>query len=835
MLRFNLLAYCFLIGGFLACALPARAALQLIDSVDFLARQGRPLDANVLKLHGVAVDATRNQVYVAGIMSSALGVLDAGSETWQRNLEIGLGGFALKYLEVDPVANRLYVNDATNATLRSIDLASGTVLGPVSIAATIARPVADTRRGLVYFTQPSSPTFRAYQGSDLTLAYGTDAMGSGAAHAIYDAASDRVYVLDAASAGLLRIYVFDPAARAVASTITYTLPSGQRPYRMAYDAAQGRFFVVVGASVLAINHSGALLGQMPLSPTQETKDLAFDPDRREVVVLVLDRPSGGTQAASGGHMLFFETAGFQQTRNLALGHKPHALSYNSANKRFYIAESDASTVWSIAGGGSEAHGLRLGDSTEMISLAAGGENVYLTSRLGGSYLMEWKASTSSLQTFSAGFWPIPTRVNDSGNELYVLNAWDSTLSVFSLASGRSLVATIPVGLPKGSTDRLPDLAIDSTRQRAYGAYPEFGKIAVVDLAGRSALTPITVPNFQSGDTGGGPGQLQVRVMPGSGRLFAYWQTVKHLSVWDVSGSAPALLLDRQLTGMPSIGASVEQLFVDAERNRVYAGPMELDGSTGQPTGRMLARGERVIGLDAGANALWASGVETVDGAVQDVVAKLDRSSLALLEAQVLGPVPSAMNTQYAFDATRQRLYVADGQKASMNVYNTSASSLPERRTAVEFFHAGLAHYFITADPGEARAIDHGAAGSGWARTGYAFYAHPASATTAGTSPVCRFYGTPGAGPNSHFYTANASECTAVKADPGWTYEGLAFAIGTPDSSGACAGGQVPVYRNYNGRWQQNDSNHRYSADAGIYAQMVSLGWAGEGVVFCAPK
>lgn len=834
MLRINLLASVLFFCGLAACVLPARAALQLLETVDLRVRQGRVLDANVIKLHGLAIDATHNRVYAAGIMSSALGVLDGATETWVTHVETGSDGYGLKYLSVDAVANRLYVNDATSNTLRAIDLATGTRVGPIAVTPTMARPVADTRRGLVYLTQSSAPTFKAYRGSDLGLAYSTDEMGAGAAQALYDEASDRVYVLDAATPGTLRIYNFDPNTRRVAATISLPLGGSVRPQRMAYDANGQRFFVVAGGQILAVAASGALLGQMALSPTQETKDLAFDSNRGEVAVLVLDRAAEGTVANSGGHVRIFETSRYTAVADVAIGHKPSSLAYNRANGRYYAPEGDASIIWSVASGGGEARALRLGDSAEMVTLALGGEYLYLNSRLGGSYLAQWHASTSSLATFSAGFWPIPMRSSDAGSELYVLNAWDSTLSVFDLRAGRVLVATIPLGLAKGSTDRLPDLAIDSARQRAYAAYPEFGKIAVVDLARRAALAPITVPGFQGGDTGGGPGQMQVRVVPSTGRLFAYWQTKGHLTVWDVGGAAPMLLSDGKLSGMPSYGASVDQLFVDAGRVRVYAGPMEIDGATGLPTGRMLARGERVIGVDETSGILWTSSTETVNGAAHDVVAKLDRESLALLEAYTLGPVPSAMNTQYAVDPQRQRLYAANGQAASMRVFNTAAAALPERNTAVEFWHAGLSHYFLTADGNEARAIDKGAAGSGWSRTGYAFYAYPAVGAPAGTSPVCRFFGTPGVGPNSHFYTASADECAQVKATPGWSYEGVAFNIAVP-GYGACASDAVPVYRSYNGRWQQNDSNHRYTADAGIQAEMMAQGWAGEGIVFCAPR
>ena len=43
----------------------------------------------------------------------------------------------------------------------------------------------------------------------------------------------------------------------------------------------------------------------------------------------------------------------------------------------------------------------------------------------------------------------------------------------------------------------------------------------------------------------------------------------------------------------------------------------------------------------------------------------------------------------------------------------------------------------------------------------------------------------------------------------------------------------PVYRAYNGRFAQHDSNHRYTTDVPTYDAMVAQGWSGEGVVFCA--
>ncbi|MEO7762669.1 MAG: hypothetical protein ABIS68_12250, partial [Casimicrobiaceae bacterium] len=164
----------------------------------------------------------------------------------------------------------------------------------------------------------------------------------------------------------------------------------------------------------------------------------------------------------------------------------------------------------------------------------------------------------------------------------------------------------------------------------------------------------------------------------------------------------------------------------------------------------------------------------------------------------------------------------------------------QTKPVTEFYNTGLGHYFMTAEQAEVQAIQAGAAGPGWILTGQSFkaYTGPANARSDAV-PVCRFYGTPGKGPNSHFYTAEPAECAAVKQDPGWTYEGIAFyAVG---SGAGCPYSRYDskslpsVYRVYNNRFATNDSNHRFTTEQALYNQMrqQTPAWSGEGTVFCA--
>lgn len=117
---------------------------------------------------------------------------------------------------------------------------------------------------------------------------------------------------------------------------------------------------------------------------------------------------------------------------------------------------------------------------------------------------------------------------------------------------------------------------------------------------------------------------------------------------------------------------------------------------------------------------------------------------------------------------------------------------------VEFYHAVLDHYFITAIAKEISDLDAGVH-RGWARTDESFNAYGiGSSGRTGHRPVCRAYGNPDAGLDSHFYSASPRECIATIRDFGddWLLEAsVVFEMELPDTTtGACASDRVPIYR-----------------------------------------
>jgi hypothetical protein len=163
-----------------------------------------------------------------------------------------------------------------------------------------------------------------------------------------------------------------------------------------------------------------------------------------------------------------------------------------------------------------------------------------------------------------------------------------------------------------------------------------------------------------------------------------------------------------------------------------------------------------------------------------------------------------------------------------------------RVTAVEYYNASLDHYFISDLAADLDALDAGRI-AGWTRTGQSFHVWPASLGF--LRPVCRFYIPPEHG-NSHFFSASATECATVAglANTNPSYSGYdketddAFYVSLPFDDGTCPTKWTPVYRLWNRR---ADSNHRYTVDAAIKAQMIARGYVAEGygpdaVAMCSP-
>lgn len=151
------------------------------------------------------------------------------------------------------------------------------------------------------------------------------------------------------------------------------------------------------------------------------------------------------------------------------------------------------------------------------------------------------------------------------------------------------------------------------------------------------------------------------------------------------------------------------------------------------------------------------------------------------------------------------------------------------RTAVEFGHAGLGAYFLSADPAEIATADAGGFGPGWTRTGGSFGVFANAGDAPGSVPVCRLREPRPDGPGAVFYSADPGECARMREAGAWVDEGTAFHA-YPGAGGSCPADATAVWRTFDAR----RASHRLTVDATVEARAVAGGSEREGVAMCAP-
>jgi hypothetical protein len=171
--------------------------------------------------------------------------------------------------------------------------------------------------------------------------------------------------------------------------------------------------------------------------------------------------------------------------------------------------------------------------------------------------------------------------------------------------------------------------------------------------------------------------------------------------------------------------------------------------------------------------------------------------------------------------------------------STPSGGGPTTASAIEYYHQAFDHYFVTRNADEITKLDNGTF-VGWMRTTLSFNVYPSA--TAGAASVCRFFSTAFDPRSSHFYTPFPAECTMVKGNPSWQFEGEGtdvFFIPLAAANGTCGAGTLAVYRLYN-NGQGGAPNHRYTTSSSVRDQMIAAGWTLEGngpgfAFMCSPN
>lgn len=423
-----------------------------------------------------------------------------------------------------------------------------------------------------------------------------------------------------------------------------------------------------------------------------------------------------------------------------------------------------------------------------------------------------------------GMVPWGIAVSASGDRVYVANSGGNSVSIIDAASNTVDSVKVTVGRrPYG-------IAVNSQKSKVYVTNYDDNSVSVINTASNNATT-LVIPGVYPFSKPHG-----VAVDPAGAYVY-----VTNEGNGTVAGSVSVIDAqnDTVLKQVP-VGKLPVGVAINPVNNKVYVVNSNDRSVTVIDANHVVTKimesggtlSKYIAFIPSGAIA-YATHFDSSDISVIDVVSN-NLIDLAPTDSTIAN-IP-ARNYPYAFG----------------NFVGPAISTVEsETVTAYEYYHEGLNHYFMTANPDEAKALDAVTTSPRWARTGktWAVWKSVASSLT----PVCRFFGTDKyeqnlkrIGPNSHFYTADSAECNAVKTAwpklandgkdyPTWTFEENSYyAVVT---AGACPSYTTPIYRLYN-NGQGGEANHRFYTDMAVKTEMRAKGWVAEPAngnpVMCGP-
>ena len=217
---------------------------------------------NHLKLFDVALDENLNRIYVQGILTAGIAVIDGATDTLIGSLSSGGSDndFNRPYLAVHPTNGMLYMAGYGNHILRRIDPATNTVTAQGSLAADPVGVIVDAATNRVFVSLQTTGEVAVYDATTLALLATVDLGADRIGGLALDSAAQRLYVVhSSAPTAATPLYVINTATLAQLPSLTVNNAGGAPFNFVDVDPASGRLFLTTSNRLFILNSSGVQL------------------------------------------------------------------------------------------------------------------------------------------------------------------------------------------------------------------------------------------------------------------------------------------------------------------------------------------------------------------------------------------------------------------------------------------------------------------------------------------------------------------------------------------------------------------------------------------------
>ncbi|MBI2425442.1 MAG: PASTA domain-containing protein [Candidatus Hydrogenedentes bacterium] len=653
-------------------------AIAPAESYSLLALKTDPVAHNVLQLFSAAYDRVYRVIFVSGVRTQHIGVFSTESNAFVSTLDTGINAGVEKHLTAVGETQSLYVRVDAPFAIRRMDVESGAIGNTLNLPSASLDPVYDPGRDVLYVLRDDAldtvdPVSMAVLDTVMPLS-------SPPVDAVFDEVAGDLYVL-ARETGVTEghIAVYDPDTQMVTETVTIDLPgvAADSPLQLFWDAAEPGFVVRTNNGISAHRRNGTVRRQISFNVDLEYVHAEYDAAQKLLVVLGTALPQGSEVAGLGSLLHTYNAfggTGNTPIHELAVGAKALQFALAPEENRLFVPDAGTASVFDVPTNPYDvATPHRLGQSVDALALSQDGTTLFGVNHLGGGYVFGLNLNSAAFQMYMGG-----TRAStlqrfrpESGDEtMAVLNDWDASISLLDVASGN--LTEVTTDLTMGSTSRTPALAIDAEGSLAFLAYPELGQVLVANLPGGTRDDLLEIPGANTGDTGDGPGQMQLLHEPGRNLLYVLEVQSGVLHIFDGNNGFSRI---RSEDVSPIVSAILTApnmptgwMFYDGAGDVLFLGPQALDPETAAIVDRELPVNGIIFGMDLKLQVFWVLTVEDVEGLLHETVTAVNASTLDVIASEQVR-ILNGQAPVYVLDAAGRRIVRGKQETASIDVFN----------------------------------------------------------------------------------------------------------------------------------------------------------------------
>jgi DNA-binding beta-propeller fold protein YncE len=471
--------------------------LEIKDTIDLNRLRLGHNFPNILKGIKVNIDEKTGYVYASGILSSAILEIDPKNGRIKRHFDIGLSGFLVNNIEVDPNTRTLYYVLFTGEII-AFDLDTGKRKARYEEREFIPKgrkgrrfgrgggearrhkgkiwldSLVDEEHGLLIMLGRRRHGISIFD-DRLKLKNRIDIHGVPVSLAWSEEMKVPLVVIDDRASGISEFCYLDHRKGTINRIFGYRSRSGIGPKRFFVDKKGS---VYIGEPYAPkLNAKGTLCwrtkhGERPIDIVSDGEKVAF---------LYKDGHPKEEEGGIPGCIDFYESESGKFLCSLSVRYEPGSMVLDEQRNRLIVANGGDSSITVIDWDTMETlRTFRLGSSAEHVVYDNRTGNLFIINRLGGSELYSYNISTKRLNAIEVGSWPIWMALSNRRGKLYVLSHYEAKIYVVDPVRLLT-IDTIPLGIRGSRTDSLSCMAFHDDSGIIVAGFPETARLVILDV------------------------------------------------------------------------------------------------------------------------------------------------------------------------------------------------------------------------------------------------------------------------------------------------------------------------------------------------------------------